>query len=146
MDPSSMLNSTLVPLSRKACLTPISPSKDSNSTDPIIAQIQLGIHLRDLRLVADLNIVDVAQDLDCSGAKISKVENGKQGISAAEVATTSLYRFVGHERCITRAIGAPGGGSIIDQSRGPSSGCGRPCSARTSASSSLCCQNSFRSR
>jgi hypothetical protein len=100
MDPSSMLNSTLVPLSRKACLTPISPSKDSNSTDPIIAQIQLGIHLRDLRLVADLNIVDVAQDLDCSGAKISKVENGKQGIRAADEATASLHRFVGHERCM----------------------------------------------
>jgi transcriptional regulator with XRE-family HTH domain len=71
----------------------VTKTGEVSTPDPIIAQIQLGIHLRDLRLIADLNIVDVAKHLDCSGAKISKVENGKQGISADEVAILlELYK------------------------------------------------------
>jgi transcriptional regulator with XRE-family HTH domain len=54
--------------------------------DPVVAQIQLGIHLRDLREQADRTAAEAATSLGCSAAKISKVENGKQGITVEDVA------------------------------------------------------------
>lgn len=60
--------------------------------DPVIAQIQLGLLLRELRDAAGLTLAEVAPHLGMTGATLSKVENGKQGFSLDKVATlVELY-------------------------------------------------------
>ncbi|MCA1655995.1 MAG: helix-turn-helix domain-containing protein [Pseudonocardiaceae bacterium] len=61
--------------------------------DPVVAQIQLGILLRDLRDQADLTASDAADHIGTSKASISRIENGKQAITAEDVAgLLELYR------------------------------------------------------
>ncbi|MGH3428713.1 MAG: helix-turn-helix domain-containing protein, partial [Candidatus Dormibacteraceae bacterium] len=59
---------------------------DMTVDDPVVAQIQLGILLRQLREEADLTSAEAARRLGCSPGKMSRVENGKHGITADEVA------------------------------------------------------------
>lgn len=60
--------------------------------DPKVVLIQLGIQLRRLRERAGLPAHAAATRLGCSTAKISKMENGHQGIKADEVsALLELY-------------------------------------------------------
>lgn len=60
--------------------------------DPVVAQITLGILLRDLRDQADLTALEAARHIGLSPASMSKVENGKQGITPENVATlVELY-------------------------------------------------------
>jgi transcriptional regulator with XRE-family HTH domain len=61
--------------------------------EAVVVRIQLGILLRELRVQADITGADAAAHLGCSAAKISKVENGKQGIATEDVAgLLELYR------------------------------------------------------
>lgn len=53
--------------------------------DPQVVLIQLGIMLRRLREYAELPASTAANQLGCSTAKVSKMENGKQSIRADEV-------------------------------------------------------------
>jgi hypothetical protein len=73
------------------------PPKDRSlpptSDDPIVARIQLGIILRELREDAERTAAEACVHLSCSPAKMSLVENGKQGIPVHEVA--SLLDFYG---------------------------------------------------
>jgi transcriptional regulator with XRE-family HTH domain len=46
---------------------------------------ELGNALRDLRLSAEMTIADAARALECSDAKISRLENGQRGVSARDV-------------------------------------------------------------
>lgn len=55
--------------------------------DPVIAQIQLGILLRELRDAAQFTLAEAGEHAVLSGPSLSKVENGKQGISPDKVAT-----------------------------------------------------------
>ncbi|MDV6014771.1 helix-turn-helix transcriptional regulator [Haloechinothrix sp. LS1_15] len=55
--------------------------------DPVVAQIQLGILLRDLREEADLTTSEAGQIIGSSNATISRIENGKQVIKAEDAAT-----------------------------------------------------------
>ncbi|SDY10633.1 Helix-turn-helix domain-containing protein [Saccharopolyspora shandongensis] len=63
------------------------------TNDPQVVLIQLGIMLRRLRNAADLPASAAANHLDCSIAKISKMENGKQRILPSEV--SSLLELYG---------------------------------------------------
>ncbi|MEV6234910.1 helix-turn-helix transcriptional regulator [Saccharopolyspora shandongensis] len=63
------------------------------TNDPQVVLIQLGIMLRRLRNAADLPASAAANHLDCSIAKISKMENGKQRILPSEV--SSLLEIYG---------------------------------------------------
>ncbi|MGB3441597.1 MAG: helix-turn-helix transcriptional regulator [Actinophytocola sp.] len=53
--------------------------------DPVIAQIQLGILLRDLRDRKGLTAAEAGKYIGTSYASISRIENGKQGIAAESV-------------------------------------------------------------
>jgi transcriptional regulator with XRE-family HTH domain len=59
---------------------------------------RLGVELRQLRRRADLQLVEVARELDCSASKISRLENGK-GIPRMPdvVALMELYRVSDEE-------------------------------------------------
>lgn len=60
--------------------------------DPVVAQITLGILLRDLREQAEITALEAARHVGLSSASMSKVENGKQGITPENVATlVELY-------------------------------------------------------
>jgi transcriptional regulator with XRE-family HTH domain len=61
--------------------------------DPVVARIQLGILLRELRQDAERTAAQACKHLGCSPAKMSMVENGKQGIPVHEVA--ALLDFYG---------------------------------------------------
>lgn len=67
----------------------VPPSTD----DPVVARIQLGILLRELREDAERTAAQACERLSCSTAKMSLVENGKQGVTVGEVAT--LLDFYG---------------------------------------------------
>ncbi|SDD57870.1 helix-turn-helix domain-containing protein [Actinokineospora iranica] len=54
--------------------------------DPVVAQIQLGILLRELRETAGLTGAEAAEHLRTSTASISRYENGKQAIKSEDVA------------------------------------------------------------
>jgi hypothetical protein len=73
------------------------PPKDRSlpptSDDPVVARIQLGIILRELREDAERTAAQACAHLSCSPAKMSLVENGKQGIPVHEVA--ALLDFYG---------------------------------------------------
>jgi transcriptional regulator with XRE-family HTH domain len=60
---------------------------------------RLGVELRQLRRRADLQLVEVARELDCSASKISRLENGK-GIPRMPdvVALMRLYGVTDEER------------------------------------------------
>jgi transcriptional regulator with XRE-family HTH domain len=60
---------------------------------------RLGVELRQLRRRADLQLVEVARELDCSASKISRLENGK-GIPRMPdvVALMELYGVTDEER------------------------------------------------
>ncbi len=61
--------------------------------DPVVARIRLGLVLRGLRENADRTAAEAGVHLGCSPARMSLVENGKQGIPAPEVAI--LLEFYG---------------------------------------------------
>ncbi|MEV6872819.1 helix-turn-helix transcriptional regulator [Amycolatopsis sp. NPDC051128] len=61
--------------------------------DPVVARIQLGLLLRELRQDAERTAAQACKHLNCSPAKMSMVENGKQGIPVREVA--ALLDFYG---------------------------------------------------
>jgi hypothetical protein len=61
--------------------------------DPVVARIQLGILLRELRDNADHTAAEASRHLGCSQGKMSMAENGKQGLRADEVA--ALLDFYG---------------------------------------------------
>jgi hypothetical protein len=73
------------------------PAKDRSlpptTDDPVVARIQLGIILRELREDVDRTAAEACVHLSCSQAKMSLVENGKQGIPVHEVA--ALLDFYG---------------------------------------------------
>jgi transcriptional regulator with XRE-family HTH domain len=60
---------------------------------------RLGVELRQLRRRADLQLIEVARELDCSASKISRLENGK-GIPRMPdvVALMGLYGVTDDER------------------------------------------------
>jgi transcriptional regulator with XRE-family HTH domain len=60
---------------------------------------RLGVELRQLRRRADLQLIEVARELDCSASKISRLENGK-GIPRMPdvVALMQLYDVTDDER------------------------------------------------
>jgi transcriptional regulator with XRE-family HTH domain len=60
---------------------------------------RLGVELRQLRRRADLQLIEVARELDCSASKISRLENGK-GIPRMPdvVALMQLYDVADDER------------------------------------------------
>lgn len=55
--------------------------------DPVVAQIQLGILLRELRSRTDMTTVEAGRLVGASNASISRIENGKQAIKPEDVAT-----------------------------------------------------------
>lgn len=62
------------------------------ASDPVVAQIQLGILLRDLRERADLSGTEAAPHISKTNASLSRIENGKQSISVEDVAAlVDLY-------------------------------------------------------
>ncbi|PKW15659.1 helix-turn-helix transcriptional regulator [Saccharopolyspora spinosa] len=63
------------------------------SLDPRMLRIQLGIELRRLREKADRSTFEAADVLGCKQPKISKIENGHQGMKPDEVA--QLLDFYG---------------------------------------------------
>ena len=63
------------------------------SEDPIVARIQLGILLRELREGAGVTAAQACRQLSFVPSKMSLVENGKRGISTHEVA--ALLDFYG---------------------------------------------------
>lgn len=58
----------------------------ASGDDPVVARIQLGIVLRELREDAELTAAQACAHLSCSPAKMSLIENGKQGVTPGEVA------------------------------------------------------------
>jgi transcriptional regulator with XRE-family HTH domain len=74
-------------------------SKDRPSSgpaeDPVVARIQLGILLRELRDNADRTGVQASAHLGCSPGKMSMIENGKQRVTVEEVA--ALLDFYGSD-------------------------------------------------
>lgn len=56
------------------------------TSDPVVARIQLGILLRELREDVDLTAAQSCAHLGCSPGKMSLIENGKQGVTPGEVA------------------------------------------------------------
>ncbi|OZM75269.1 transcriptional regulator [Amycolatopsis antarctica] len=61
--------------------------------DPVVARIQLGILLRELREDADHTAAEACRHLGCSAGKMSQVENGKQGMPIEQVAALlDFYR------------------------------------------------------
>lgn len=54
--------------------------------DPVVAQIQLGILLRELRDRAQLNAAEAARHIESSNASMSRIENGQQVIKPEDVA------------------------------------------------------------
>lgn len=53
--------------------------------DPVVAQIQLGILLRELRSNTDMTTVAAGQLIGASNASVSRIENGKQAIKPEDV-------------------------------------------------------------
>ncbi len=54
---------------------------------------ELGLRLRELRMAAGLTILQVAQELECSQAKVSRVENGRVRATPRDVRDMlALYR------------------------------------------------------
>src|SRR5699024_9611308 len=61
------------------------------TSDPVVARIQLGILLRELREDVDATAAQACTHLGCSPGKMSLIENGKQGVTPGEV--TALLDF-----------------------------------------------------
>jgi len=65
----------------------------STTSDPVVARIQLGILLRELREDAEFTAAQSCAHLGCSPGKMSLIENGKQGTTPDEVAALlDFYR------------------------------------------------------
>lgn len=65
----------------------------SGSSNPTVRRLELAARLRDLRLSAGKSLDDVAAELMCSPAKISRLETGDRGIQPRDV--RDLCRFYG---------------------------------------------------
>ncbi len=60
---------------------------------------ELGLRLRELRRAAGLTMRQAADTLDCSEAKVSRLENGKVGVSPRDVRDLlDLYQVTGKPR------------------------------------------------
>jgi len=57
----------------------------AGTSSPTVRRRELGALLRQLRIDRELKIDDVAQQMECSPSKISRIENGQRGARARDV-------------------------------------------------------------
>jgi transcriptional regulator with XRE-family HTH domain len=62
-------------------------------SSPTARRLELARRLRELREAAGKSLVDVAEELACSQAKVSRIENGQRGVQALDIRV--LCRFYG---------------------------------------------------
>ncbi len=71
----------------------------TTESNPAVLRRELAKYFRDLRHQHGYELEQVAQRLECSAAKVSRLENGSRGLSAADLETLcDLYEIDGAER------------------------------------------------
>jgi transcriptional regulator with XRE-family HTH domain len=71
----------------------------SDSTNPAVDRRRLATELRRLRVAAQLTITEVAERIECSPGKVSRIETGAVGVQLGDVRDLlKLYRVHGAER------------------------------------------------
>jgi transcriptional regulator with XRE-family HTH domain len=70
---------------------------------------EIGSRVRALRKARGLSQADLAHVLDVDGTAISKIENGKRGLAAAELAQLCEHFEIGSDEFLFGGQGAPAG-------------------------------------